>query len=79
MNNAFDKYLKQSDIAEMIEFLQSNEDRIKHAMFIWEDENSNIRVCGLHNESYILGIGLIEIGKDVLHEMMSCDSENEDE
>jgi hypothetical protein len=74
------KYLRQSDIAEHIEFLNTYAPNIKRAVFIWEDNDSVIRTCAIHFDlSYVESFGLIEIGKQVLFDYMNQDDDDEDD
>lgn len=73
------KYLRQSDFAEHIEFLNQYASEMKRAVFIWEDDDGTIRSCGIHTGlSFIEAFGLIELGKQALFDFMEEDTDDED-
>ena len=77
--DTIDKYLRQSDFAEHIEFLNKYADKMKRAIFIWEDEDGIIRTCGIQTGlSYMEAFGLLEIGKQALFDFMEEEDEEDD-
>jgi hypothetical protein len=74
--DTIDKYLRQSDFAEHIQFLNENADKMKRAIFIWENEEGVVKACGIQTGlSYIEAFGLIELGKQSLFDFMTENDE----